>query len=620
MSEVFIKNLSISFGKQTIFDGFNLSFSGKGFYAFIAPSGYGKSTLFNIICGFVKPDKGIVKTKGKILYSFQNAKLFNNLTVKENLLILLESDNVSENLIKDTLKSLGIASYLDKKVSKLSSGEYHRVLIAEAILSTADIILLDEPLKYLDQANRELVLKLLKKKSSEALVIASGHEEGDFDDFANEVITLRAKQNGFQNIEENIKENIEETPSTFGNKKLGKIKSKLIQSLSKNFINITYIIVSALLSLTSSGLYKTSLKANEKLNELYQTSEEISQVNVELKINNNPRIITNDFLEEVENVDNLEVFYPNLFPTFNKFSANGFFVDEELVSGILYNDDDFKLPSTDSSLRIGISPKIAQLYFNTSSIKNIENKTINYKLDLSFNNKSNDRNYQVSTNIPFKIHEIVDNEIEFSGLYLSFSDVINFINSTEFYLNEDDENITPLYNYLCDSTNYLTNGNNRISCYNVLLQFSDNESALNYLRAEEMYGIDDVIKTNYYIDSLSTYQLFSFLNEKVFLAILIVSQILLVLGMIIYIYFANKYIFSPLYLLEVRGYDFKELRRIKLIILIVVLVFVPLLSVLIFPTLLNFLLTLLNLALAFLSLFILERNNRKTKIYQKLYE
>lgn len=618
MSEVLIKNLSVSFGKQNIFDDFNLSFRGKGFYALIAPSGYGKSTLFNIICGFVKPDKGIVKTKGKILYSFQNARLFNNLTVKDNLLILLEHDKVSETQIEDTLKSLGIASYLDKKVSKLSSGEYHRVLIAEALLSSADIILLDEPLKYLDQANRELVLKLLKDKSSEALIIASGHEEGAFDDFANEVITLRAKQNSFQNIEENIDENIEETPSTFGNIKLGRIKSKLIQSLSKNFINITYIIVSALLSLTSSGLFKTSLKANEKLNELYQTSEEISQVNVELKINNNPRIITNDFLEEVENIDNLEAFYPNLFPTFSKFSANGFFVDEQLVSGILYNDDDFKLPSTDNSLRIGISTKIAQLYFNTSSIEDIENKTINYKLDLFFNNKSNDRNYQVSTNIPFKIHEIVDNEIEFSGLYLSFSDVISFINSTEFYLNEDDENITPLYNYLCDSTNYLVSGNSRISCYNVLLRFSDNESALNYLHAEEMYGIDDVIKYNYYIDSLSTYQLFSFLKEKVFLGILIVSQILLVIGMIIYIYFANKYIFSPLYLLEVRGYDSKELRRIKLIVLIAFLAFVPLLSVMIFPNLLNFLLTLINLFIFVSVLMIFEKTNRNLKVYQKL--
>lgn len=614
MSEVFIKNLSISFGKQTIFDDFNFSFSGKGFYALIAPSGYGKSTLFNIICGFVKPDKGIVKTKGKILYSFQNARLFNNLTVKENLLLLLESDNVSETKIEETLKSLGIASYLDKKVSKLSSGEYHRVLIAEALLSSADIILLDEPLKYLDQANRELVLKLLKEKSTESLVLASGHEEGDFDDFANEVITLGANLNCFQNVEENI----EGVRAPFGNKKLGKTKGKLIQALTKNFINITYIIVSALLSLTSSGLYKTSLKANAKLNELYQTSEEISQVNVELKINNNSRIITNDFLEEVENIDDLENFYPNLFPTFNKFSANGFFVDEEVVSGILYNDDDFKLPSVDSSLRIGVSPKIAELYFNTLSIDDLKNKTINYKLDLPFNNESNNRNYHVNINIPFKIHEIVDNEIEFSGLYLSFSDVITFINSSEFYLNEDDENITPLYNYLCDSTNYLISGNNRVACYNVLLQFSDNESALNYMRAEEMYGIDDVIKTNYYVDSLSTYQLFSFLNEKVFLAILIVSQILLIIGMIIYIYFANKYIFSPLYLLEVRGYDSKELRGIKLTILIAFLIFVPLLSVSIFPSLLIFLLTLINLTIFVPLLMVFEKTNRKLKIYQKL--
>lgn len=616
MNEVIIKNLSISFGKQIIFDNLNLSFKGNGLYAIVAPSGYGKSTLFNIICRFVKPDQGMVRTKGKILYSFQNARLFNNLSVKENLFLLLNDESVTERMIQSVLNSLSIGRYLDKKVSKLSSGEYQRVLIAETLLSRADILIIDEPLKYLDKNNRELVLRLLKKKALTSLVIASGHEQGDFDDYAKEIVDPWTKHD-FSDIGEEIPS---DNRSDYVTKKLSKNKKTVIWSLVKNNINLIYIVLASLFSLTSSGLYQTSLKANDKMAKLYETSGEIAQIDVQLQISNAPRIITNSFLEQLESVDDLDAFYPNLLPTFNKFSSNGFFINNQLVQGIYYNDENFKNDSSNNELKIGISPKIAKAYFNSSSTMEIINKTVEYALNLSFHNASTNKDYHINISIPFVVDNIVDNEIDFNGLYFSFADVISYINSATFYVNEDDENISPLYDYLADSANYLTSGNNRIACYNVLLQFPNNESSLNYLHSEEIFGNQEVIKTNYYIDMLSTIQLFSFVNVNVFQIILVVTQILLLISTIVFVYFADKHVFSPLYLLEIRGYNPRDLRKIKFGILSSFIVFSPIVSMLAFPTLLNIIFTLSSLLICFAILLVFVKVSKKIKPYQKLYE
>lgn len=615
MNEVIIKNLHISFGKQTIFDDFNLSFKGNGLYAIVAPSGYGKSTLFNVICGFIKPDQGTIHTKGKILYSFQNARLFNNMSVKENLALLLDDEEVIETIIYGVLNSLGINQYLNTKVSKLSSGEYQRVLIAEILLSSADIFIIDEPLKYLDKDNRELVLKLLKSKSKTALIIASGHEQGDFDDYADEIINPTA--NHHISTKDSKKSEIQ---VNYGTKKLLKNKKTVIKSLLKNAIHLTYITVALLFSLTSGGLYKTSLQANAKMAELYQTSSEIAQVDVQLQISNTRRIITNSFFEHLENVDGLEIFYPNLLPTFDKFSSNGFFINNKLARGIYYNDESLKTDSLSDKLKLGISSKIAKTYFGSSSLSDIKDELVNYVLTLSFHNTSTDRNYYINLSIPFVVDSIISNEIDFNGFYFSFSDFISIINSAAFYVNDDDENITPLYDYLTESTNYLTSGNNRIACYNVLLQFPNNEVSLNYLKYEEYFGNQEIVKTNYYIDTLSTIQLFSFVNVNVFLTILVVSQTLLILTTFMFIYFADKYIFSPLYLLEIRGYNPRYLRKIKYGMLISILMLSPIVSTLAFPTLLNNFLTLGSVAIYLIFLIMFMKISRKIKPYQKLYE
>lgn len=616
MNEVIIKNLSHSFGKQTIFNKLNLTFKGNGLYAIVAPSGYGKSTLFNVISGFIKPDAGLVSVKGKILYSFQNARLFNNLTVKDNLGLLLNDEKITSDKIEAVLKSLGILKYENTKVAKLSSGEYARVLIAEALLSNDDILLLDEPLKYLDKNNRELVLELLRVKAQSKLIIVSGHEPDDFISYAKEIINSWPNESG-EVFEDEVVIKTKPQPAY---KRLGKSKGKIIRSLATSIVNFIYIFITILFSLASSGLYQKSVSANRKFNDLLHNSNEIATVDVQLKLNNTPRLITNAYIEELTNNEEIESFFPNLLPQFHKYAANGFRVNDLMIQATYYNDKGLQNLPGDDVLKIAISSSVAKTYFNAAKLAEISNRNIEYILNLMFTNTSTNKEYHINIIIPFLIDSIIDHEIDFKALYLSFDDLIAYINKTPFYINEEDENITPLYDYLANSANYLVSGQHRIGCFNVLVEFKDNEKALRYLEKEETYNNQDVIKTNYYIDTIKAMQLFSFVNVNVFTFVLISTQVMLLIVTFIYLFLAAKYIFAPLYLLEIRSYNPKHLNNIKYTMVSLLLLIPPLISLFFFQTSLNTILSLISSGLYIILLLIYMKVNNRFKAYQKLYE
>ena len=75
-----LKNISISFGEQTVLDGFNLYIRDGEFVTLLGPSGCGKTTTLRIIGGFEEPDSGDIQTKG-ILTQFSKGMLFSRISM-----------------------------------------------------------------------------------------------------------------------------------------------------------------------------------------------------------------------------------------------------------------------------------------------------------------------------------------------------------------------------------------------------------------------------------------------------------------------------------------------------------------------------------------------------------
>lgn len=168
-----IENLTVKFDKVVLQD-INLNFD-KGVYCIYAPSGRGKTTLLNAIAGLVKY-KGNIITTGKISYIFQEDRLLNWLTAKQNIM-LVEPD---KNTALKYIDYLGINEFENKLVQELSGGMKRRCALVRGLAFEADIYLLDEPFRALDEDNAEKVRNIIKQMADNKLFIIVTHNEEDY--------------------------------------------------------------------------------------------------------------------------------------------------------------------------------------------------------------------------------------------------------------------------------------------------------------------------------------------------------------------------------------------------------------------------------------------------------
>lgn len=152
--------------------------------AVIGPSGFGKTTLLNLIAGILQPQKGDVKVNGtnvsqlsdserrnfrirEVGFVFQDFKLLEYLSVLDNILLpfrinrSLEISKDVKSVAKDTAASLNIEDKLREHPSRLSHGERQRVAICRALVNKPAIILADEPTGNLDPDNKAHIMQIL---------------------------------------------------------------------------------------------------------------------------------------------------------------------------------------------------------------------------------------------------------------------------------------------------------------------------------------------------------------------------------------------------------------------------------------------------------------------------
>jgi lipopolysaccharide export system ATP-binding protein len=164
-----LEKISVFFGKRKILEDLNLNLNKGEILGLLGPNGVGKSTIFNIIIGLIKPNYGSIfinsknvtndpiyfRTKQyKIGYVPQHGGYFHDLTLRENLKAISEIV-INDRKIRDERVNLLISKFeLDSlqnvKAEFLSGGQKKRLVISLALLSNPKILLLDEPFAALD--------------------------------------------------------------------------------------------------------------------------------------------------------------------------------------------------------------------------------------------------------------------------------------------------------------------------------------------------------------------------------------------------------------------------------------------------------------------------------------
>ena len=175
-----LSDITKSFGERCVLSGVSLSLE-KGDVAVLSGiSGGGKTTLLRIAAGLEKADSGSVEKNGTVAVVFAEARLFPSVSMLENVTCVMRGDK-RENAkrAEKLLSMLGLSDAKDLYPREISSGMAARVSIARALAYDADIYLLDEPLKSLDEALKMQVMQDLKEFFKTKAVLIISHDEAE---------------------------------------------------------------------------------------------------------------------------------------------------------------------------------------------------------------------------------------------------------------------------------------------------------------------------------------------------------------------------------------------------------------------------------------------------------
>ena len=226
-----IKDLTMRFGKQLLFENVNLSLDKGRRYGLIGANGAGKSTLLKILSGQIEASSGeiLIQSGLKIGVLGQDQFAFESFSVKDAVLYgnkrlydavrektqLYEAgefnDEINERLgelemicaeedpayeyetrIEKILSSLGLNDF-DKKMSEIETSDKFKVLLAQVLFPRPDVLFLDEPASALDIKNQDRVLSLIAnlRSNSDASIVFTTHQPNHALAVADRTLILR---------------------------------------------------------------------------------------------------------------------------------------------------------------------------------------------------------------------------------------------------------------------------------------------------------------------------------------------------------------------------------------------------------------------------------------------
>jgi branched-chain amino acid transport system ATP-binding protein len=211
MAMLSVKNLGISFGGLRAVDSFNITIEKGELYGLIGPNGAGKTTAFNLLTGVYKPDTGVITldgvnitglstieiNKAGIARTFQNIRLFKNMSVLDNVKIGLHNNykystaagifrlpsyfKTEKQMNEKALDILKVFD-LDREAHLLSAnlpyGKQRKLEIARALATNPKMLLLDEPAAGMNPSETEELMKTITliRKQYDVTILLIEHD------------------------------------------------------------------------------------------------------------------------------------------------------------------------------------------------------------------------------------------------------------------------------------------------------------------------------------------------------------------------------------------------------------------------------------------------------------
>lgn len=179
--DIRVTNLNKAYGEKTVLKDTNMVFPAGQRTVIMGDSGCGKTTLLRIVLGLETCDSGeITGVPARVSAVFQEDRLLEDFCAVSNI-IFASDKSITKDTILSHLEEVGLHESAYQSVSKLSGGMKRRVAIARAMLAKKELLILDEPLKGLDEQNRERITDYIKRHSEGVTTIIVTHYIDEID-------------------------------------------------------------------------------------------------------------------------------------------------------------------------------------------------------------------------------------------------------------------------------------------------------------------------------------------------------------------------------------------------------------------------------------------------------
>ncbi len=203
-----IENINFSYGRNSVLENANLIIEDKEFVCMVGPNGGGKTTLLKLILGLLEPQQGTISVFGnapilgrkQIGYLPQHANLDSKFPVTVLDVVLMgrlgktrimgfytQKDRAAA---VEMLARVGLDKLINRPLAELSGGQRQRVLIARALVSEPQLLLLDEPTSSLDDYVERELYDLLLELNKELAVVVVTHDIGFVSSYVSKVICV----------------------------------------------------------------------------------------------------------------------------------------------------------------------------------------------------------------------------------------------------------------------------------------------------------------------------------------------------------------------------------------------------------------------------------------------
>ena len=176
-----LQEVEKTIGDRKILSNINLSIKNNEIVGLLGPNGAGKTTAFYLAAGLLFPDQGKVLINGQevtdapmhvrskigLAYLPQEASIFSDLTVKENLMgiaeLTIDGKEIRTETVNKLIEDFNLIEFLNLKGRMLSGGQRRKVEIARTLVCNPNILLLDEPFAGIDPIAIEEIKDLLHR-------------------------------------------------------------------------------------------------------------------------------------------------------------------------------------------------------------------------------------------------------------------------------------------------------------------------------------------------------------------------------------------------------------------------------------------------------------------------